>query len=355
MSRGVREFFGEEDSGRKVARGGITAVLAFSPQVGSKWKEKCRSTKTTVKKEAEQQRRELERELDAGGRAQSEMTWEDSVKDFLDKHGLRKPKSTLSLYRHCLNKFGQVGKPKQLAKVTHTMLEDFANKRMKQAAAVASVNRDLRHLRAALRWAKRRGYISEVPDFKGVFVREDRKQPIIIPEEDFMEIVKALRNPQLVLKHRPAEWWRVFLYVAYYLGLRRGEILGLTWDRVSLETLEVHVLAPTSKSRKERVVPVSSDMGGILRQWREKQPNATGSDPVLPWPYDNYRNIYEDWHAIQKAAGIKDGEHYVPKNCRSSCASELIAANVPTVVVKDSWGMSRWRPRRSTTSIPSRP
>ena len=59
---------------------------------------------------------------------------------------------------------------------------------------------------------------------------------------------------------------------------------------------------------------------------------------MLPWPYDDYRTIYEDWHAIQVAAGIPAGEHYVPKNCRSTCASELIAANVPTVVVKDFLG-----------------
>ncbi len=190
-----------------------------------------------------------------------------------------------------------------------------------------------RHVKAALRWAKRRGYISEVPDFKGVFIREDRKQPVIIPEEDFMEMVKALRNPQLVLKYRPAEWWRVFLYVAYYLGLRQGEILGLTWDRVSLDTLEVHVVASSSKSRKDRVIGIPPEIGIVVRQWRERQPDAKGSDPVFPWPCDAY-HIYEDWHAIQKAAGIKDGEHYVPKNCRSSCASELIAAKVPTIVVK---------------------
>ena len=58
----------------------------------------------------------------------------------------------------------------------------------------------------------------------------------------------------------------------------------------------------------------------------------------LGWPYDRLDNIYDDWHAIQKAAGIADGEHYVPKNCRSTCASGLIAANVPTVVVKDFLG-----------------
>lgn len=40
----------------------------------------------------------------------------------------------------------------------------------------------------------------------------------------------------------------------------------------------------------------------------------------------------------QKATGIPDGQHYVPKNCRSTCASALIASNVPTVVVKDFLG-----------------
>lgn len=148
----------------------------------------------------------------------------------------------------------------------------------------------------------------------------------------------TLRNPELKIKHRPADWWRIFLYIAYYLGLRRGEILSLTWAQVSFDTLEVWILAQTSKSRKERVVPMSSDMVGMLRDWREKQPQSKSNEPVLPWPFDNYRNIYDDWHAIQKAAGIPDGEHYVPKNCRSTCASELIAANVPTVVVKDFLG-----------------
>ena len=61
---------------------------------------------------------------------------------------------------------------------------------------------------------------------------------------------------------------------------------------------------------------------------------------VLPWPFQAYRELYTDWHAIQKAAGIEDGEHYVPKNLRSTCASELIRAGQPTVVVKDFLGHS---------------
>jgi len=183
-----------------------------------------------------------------------------------------------------------------------------------------------------------RVYLVSVPDFKEVFIREDRKQPVVMPEQDFVAIVKSLRNPDLKLVRRPAGWWRVFLYVAYYLGLRRGEILGLTWTKVSFEMLEVRGLAPTSKGRKERVVPMAPDLAGVLQQWRSEQGNPGANDAVLPWPYDNYRQLYDDWHMIMKAAGIPDGEHYVPKNCRSTCASALIAANVPTVVVKDFLG-----------------
>jgi hypothetical protein len=148
-----------------------------------KWKEKWKSTRTTVRRDADLRRRELERELDAGKRAQSEMTWEEFVKDFLEKHTARKPGTTLALHKHCLEIFGRVAKPTRLMQVNHAVLEDFAHERLKKGAAVATVNRDLRHVRAALRWAQRRSYISSVPEFKDVFVREDRKKPVIIPRK----------------------------------------------------------------------------------------------------------------------------------------------------------------------------
>ena len=153
-----------------------------------------------------------------------------------------------------------------------------------------------------------------------------------------MKLVKATKSPDVKLTKRPAVWWRTFLYIAYYLGLRRGEIFGLTWSDVSLCDLSVSITATTSKGRKVRTVPMSRDLATILETWKKSQMPVSETAAVLPWPYDGYRQLYSDWHAIQAAAGIKDGEHYVPKNCRSGCASELIAAGVPTVVVKDFLG-----------------
>lgn len=101
-------------------------------------------------------------------------------------------------------------------------LEDFANTRLTNGLTPATVNRDLGHFRAALRWGKRRGLISEVPEFKSLFINENRKKPTIIPEEDFVAMITALRKPDLRLTKRPAEWWRIFLYVAYYIRARGG-------------------------------------------------------------------------------------------------------------------------------------
>ena len=237
-----------------------------------------------------------------------------------------------------MNAFTKVAKPKHLGNVTANFIEDFVNARLKEGVAVATVNKELRHLKAALRWAQRRKILREAPDFAGLFVKDDLKKPVIIPEEDFVAIVQALKKPELVLVNRPAEWWRTFLYVAFYMGLRRGEALRLTWNSISFERLEARVLAQTSKGRKERVIPITAELAGVLKGWREVQGRTAPSDEVLPWPYDSYRPLYGDWHAIQNAAGIPDGQHYVPKNCRSACASALIAAGSSTVAVKDLLG-----------------
>lgn len=305
---------------------------------GRTWREVWKSTKTTVKKEAEQIRRKIERELDAGRRYDADMPWVDFVQEFLEKHTSRKADRTQDTYKLCLDTFTETAKPKRLSDIGLGMLEDYANARIAEGSSGPTVNKEIRHLRAALRWALRREYVNKLPDFSAVFVRVDQKQPITIPEEDFLAMLKALQDPELVLQKRPRDWWRVFLYVAYYLGLRRSEILGLAWDRVSFDTLEVHVSALTSKGRKDRVIPMAPELAQVLREWRASQGNDKSREEVLPWPYDTYRQLYLDWHAIQKAAGIPEDQHYVPKNCRSSCASGLIAAGVPTVVVKDFLG-----------------
>jgi integrase len=98
---------------------------------------------------------------------------------------------------------------------------------------------------------------------------------------------------------------------------------------VDLEKAELTVLSETSKGRRWRTLPLVPELVMVLRAWRESNP---GEERVLP--YDgNVRHLYDDWHKIA-------GKQRTIKHCRSSCASAMIEAGVPTVVVKDFLGHS---------------
>ena len=86
------------------------------------------------------------------------------------------------------------------------------------------------------------------------------------------------------------------------------------------------------------MLPMAPELALVLKDWRDSQEIIPLKGEVLPWPRDSYRQLYDDCHAIQAAAGIPDGEHYVPKDFRSSCASEMIASGAPTAVVRDFLG-----------------
>ena len=59
---------------------------------------------------------------------------------------------------------------------------------------------------------------------------------------------------------------------------------------------------------------------------------------MLPWAPATLGPFDDDWNELVLVAAVPSGERYTPKDCRSSCASALIAAGVPTVVVKDNPG-----------------
>lgn len=225
--------------------------------------------------------------------------------------------------------------------MTRVLLEGFRNarveelsrrkKRKGQPLSPATVNRDLRHLRRALNWAVERGYLEKAPSFKKVMLREDKKAPPFIPEADFLVIVAAVDKVELVLGR---QWWKTFLYVGYYCGLRTGELLSLQWPDVGADA--VRVRARGSKSRKDRVVPISPELRAVLGGFRPAVIPVT--QEVFPYGFADWKKLYQDWHAIRAAAGI--AEHYVPEDGRSTFCSDLAALGVSTATVKDLAGHS---------------
>jgi len=261
--------------------------------------------------------------------------WAEAVQEFLDQSKARHRPDTTIAYRYCLDAFAKLMKPSLVNNVTTMTIEGFVRGRAEQAVEPATINKDLRHLRAFLRAAQRRRYLLQVPSFQSLFVKEDTRTPVVINDDDLAAIDAVLTDGLLTLQFRAVEWWRVFLWLATYLGLRRGEILGLTWAKVNLQTAEITVVSTVSKGRRDRTLPLAPQLLTLLQAWLATQGKIEATNEVLPLGDVKQRRLYDDWYRILKAAGLPLDRHFAPKHCRSTCASNLITAGVPTVVVKD--------------------
>ncbi len=151
------------------------------------------------------------------------------------------------------------------------------------------------------------------------------------------------------------------LYVlALFLGLRRGELLGLRWQDVDLDTEKLEViqtlqrvggqlrLVPPKTSDSSRTVPLPGPCVEALREHKRRQ-FAERSDAWPDWEdhglvFPSRRgtpmepdNLRRSWEQIRHAAGIGQVQFH---DLRHTCVTLLLDLGVPPHVVREIVGHS---------------
>lgn len=147
------------------------------------------------------------------------------------------------------------------------------------------------------------------------------------------------------------------LATAAYGGLRWGEVCGLRWPSVNLETGVIAVVETMEeidghhqrkvypKDRESRTVPIVAELSSILREHRDLMAAKTpGSLDGLVFPSTRGKPVYRSNN--DRALALLCAKAGVPafnfKDLRAFCASYLInVQQVPVTVVRELLGHSK--------------
>lgn len=244
-------------------------------------------------------------ESDKAGR----LTWE-KFRDLYQKQELvaqNRAAGTIVDALESLDNFARLTgmKEKSMDGINQARIDKFLEERSKNPGkkpgskvSPATINKDLRHIKAAFRWGHKRGYVKTLPEFK--FVKEPQTLAQYVTPEHFAAIYgkcDAARFPNE--GHFTAEeWWRALLIFAQMTGWRIGEILSLKWEDVDLEKGQALTRAADNKGKRDGLTPLHPIVIEHIQPLKTFHPN------VFPWEHHR-RTLDVEFAAIQDAAGIK--------------------------------------------------
>jgi len=257
---------------------------------------------------AEKRLRRIQSELDTGVHRPAGRTgWADFQREYDERILSGRAPKTRDAATDSLDHFKRIAKPGRVGSITTAMIDGFVAKRRHEkgskrnsVVSPATINKDLRHIKAALRVAHDWGYLPELPRIR--MVKEPQKLPTYVTAEHFdliyakaCELAKFPQNPGQV--YSPAEWWRALTLTAYMTGLRVGEILAIRTEDLDLQAGWLITRWDNTKADRDEAVKLHEVVVQHIR-------GIIGMEgPVFAWCHDP-RTLWAEFTRIQKAAGI---------------------------------------------------
>lgn len=323
--------------------------------VDSKWKE------STARKKAEAYAATFERDIKKGVLSNENRTFEDYAQYVIrlkETTGTCK-RTTLDNYRMILRKIAPIIgfvklkelRPDHLNQLYIGLTDGKITGKKLQPKSIQNIH----------------GFISAVleqADRDGIVVRNvaHRAIPPKIPARDPETLeVSQLEILMDTLKSEPMRW-RAAMLLLINTGMRRGELFGLKWDKIDLntgtleiannllrsrETHELYEDTPKTKASK-RVLRLPSDMVSFLKQykvWQNAERLRLGEyyrDQGWVFAKDNGDPMHPDSltnYCVKLSKRL--GFHVHPHLFRHTQASILIANGVPITAVSKRLGHSQ--------------
>jgi integrase len=247
--------------------------------------------------------------------------------------------SAVRAYRQALRSrvFPELG-AKRLTAISHTVLQDFADRLCAQGLSASSVRNAIVPLRAIYRRAHQRGEVAINPTLKLTLPAVRGRRDRVAAPTEVGPLLDALDPDD-----------RAIYATALYAGLRLGELQALQWADIDLDNNLIHVnrswdrqagfVEPKSRSGQRRV-PITQTLRRELLSHRLRQgtggngfvfPNTTHTGPFNPGTLTLHTT--KAWNTNGLAPiGLHE--------CRHSYAAYMIAAGINSKALSTYMGHS---------------
>ncbi|TMR90751.1 tyrosine-type recombinase/integrase [Nonomuraea basaltis] len=220
-------------------------------------------------------------------------------------------------------------------------------------------------LSKALNDAVRAGKLTRNPASVVTFGKTRRAKPLLWTAERVERWRETAKVPAKVMvwtQHQTGafldategEWLHPLFQLAAYWGLRRGELVGLEWADVSLDTGRVHIrqaqpddeLDDTKTENSDRVIRIDEETLATLKVWRKRQAakrlewgeawvdsgrvfTKEDGSPLRP------EHVSERFGTLSSRTGLPPVRFH---DLRHGAATMLLAAGVPIKVISETLG-----------------
>lgn len=204
--------------------------------------------------------------------------------------------------------------------------------RRAQGRKDGTIRTDLNCLRAALRWAEKRGIITAAPHIELPKMPPPRDR--YLTREEASRLIQGAQDMHI----------RLAILLMLTTAGRIGALLELTWDRVDLERRIIRLATNDIGHKKGRAtVPINDTLIAALQTAKD----VSVSKYVIEWGGGRVSSIKTGFNAAVIRAGI---DHCTPHDMRRTAGRFMVESGVPIEEVAQYLGHTNPSVTRSTYS-----
>lgn len=177
--------------------------------------------------------------------------------------------NTLLAYEQDLKQFvvfiGEHFQHADLLTVQPSMIRSWTISLIERKDSASTVNRKISCLKSFYKFYHKLGSISQNPTSKVIRPKMPKRLPKDVPAtklKDIQDKLEVEMDQDSIESNRNYTMFIVF----YYCGLRRSELIDLTWSQIDMSKKEMSIIG---KGKKQRLIPLSDSILKLLLDYKE--------------------------------------------------------------------------------------